>query len=355
LAIFVAFKQREMKKRTRNIVIWLALALLVMGGAAVSGVLWVAKADAVVHAGSLYIPTGTDYATLVDSLRAGEKIRFVKPFELYSKRIGLTERVKPGHYTLREGQNIIEVARMLNLGEQTPVDVVVRTSRLPGILAARVATQLETDSASLRAAMRDPALLKRYGFAGELEMFSMFIPNTYEMWWTTTPEEFVERMGREYDRFWNETRRAKLARTRLSRMEVITLASILVEETQKTDEMPTMAGVYINRLRMGMPLQADPTVKYALGDFTMRRILNRHLRTPSPYNTYVNRGLPPTPITMPSIAAIDAVLDFGEHNYLYFCAKEDFSGYHNFAATYSQHLANARRYTAELNHRGIMR
>ncbi len=242
---------------------------------------------------------------------------------------------------------------MLNLGEQTPVNVVVRTSRLPGILAARVAGQLEADSASLHAAMRDPATLREYGFGSELEMFSIFIPNTYEMWWTTTPAEFVARMKREYDRFWTPARTAKLARTRLTRMQVITLASILSEETLKTDEMPTMAGVYINRLRIGMPLQADPTVKYALGDFMLRRILNRHLRTPSPYNTYVNRGLPPTPITMPSIAAIDAVLDYREHKYLYFCAKEDFSGYHNFAETYQQHLANARRYSAELNRRGI--
>ncbi len=342
-----------MKKRTRNIIIWLAAIALFIAVATGCSVAWVAKSNAVLHPGSLYVPTGTDYATLLDSLRAGSKIRFLKPFELYSKRIGLVERVKPGHYTLSEGQNIISVARMLNLGEQTPVDVVVRTSRLPGILAARVATQLEADSASLRAAMRDPAMLREYGFENELKLFSIFIPNTYEMWWTTTPAEFVARMKREYDRFWTDARTAKLARTRLSRMEVITLASILVEETQKTDEMPTMAGVYINRLRVGMPLQADPTVKYAMGDFALRRILNRHLRTPSPYNTYVNRGLPPTPITMPSIAAIDAVLDYREHKYLYFCAKEDFSGYHNFAETYSQHLANARRYTAELNRRNI--
>jgi UPF0755 protein len=173
------------------------------------------------------------------------------------------------------------------------------------------------------------------------------------MWWTESPAEFIARMKREYDRFWNETRIAKLARTRLSRMEVITLASILCEETQKTDEMPTMAGVYINRLRTEMPLQADPTVKYAMGDFALRRILRKHLATPSPYNTYLNKGLPPTPITMPTIAAIDAVLDYKVHKYLYFCAKEDFSGYHNFAETYKAHLENARRYSAALDKRGI--
>jgi UPF0755 protein len=337
----------------KKIILWSALAVLLLAGTALGTVMHVARSNAVLKAGSLYLRTGTDFATLVDSLTVGERIRFVKPFELYSRRIGLTESVEPGHYTLREGMNVIEIARMLNLGEQTPVDVVVRPSRLPGILAARVAAQLEADSASIHAALRDPAILGKYGFANELEMFSIFIPNTYEMWWTESPEDFVARMKREYDRFWTPGRTARLARTRLSRMEVITLASILVEETLKTDEMPTMAGVYINRLRIGMPLQADPTVKYALGDFTLRRILNSHLRTPSPYNTYVNRGLPPTPITMPSIAAIDAVLDYKEHKYLYFCAKEDFSGYHNFAETYSQHLANARRYTAELNRRGI--
>jgi len=342
-----------MKKRTRNILIWLAAALVLLGAAACGSAAYVARSNAVLAPGSLFLPTGTDYPTLVDSLRAGRKIRFVRPFELYSKRIGLTERVKPGHYTLREGMNIIELARMLNLGEQTPVDVVVRTSRLPGTLAARVAVQLEADSAALRAAMRDPELLGEYGFGSELELFSIFIPNTYEMWWTTTPRGFIERMKREYDRFWTPERTAKLARTRLSRMEVITLASILVEETLKTDEMPTMAGVYINRLRSNMKLGADPTVKYAVGDFSLRRILNVHLRTPSPYNTYLNAGLPPTPITMPSIAAIDAVLDFKEHKYLYFCAKEDFSGYHNFAATYAEHLRNARRYWNELNKRGI--
>jgi UPF0755 protein len=337
----------------KKTILWLvAVALLVVVAVGCS-VAYVAKSSAVLHPGSLFVPTGTDYATLVDSLRAGEKIRFVKPFQLYSRRIGLTESVKPGHYTLKEGQNIISIARMLNLGEQTPVNVVVRTSRLPGILAARVAGQLEADSASLHAAMRDPAILREYGFDNELELFSIFIPNTYEMWWTDSPEDFVARMKREYDRFWTDARTAKLARTRLNRMEVITLASILVEETQKTDEMPTMAGVYINRLRTGMPLQADPTVKYAMGDFALRRILFAHLRTPSPYNTYVNKGLPPTPITMPSIAAIDAVLDFKEHKYVYFCAKEDFSGYHNFAETYSQHLQNARRYSAALDQRGI--
>ncbi len=314
---------------------------------------YVFKGDAVRRPGSLYVPTGADFGQLADSLQG--RIRFGYFFDLYAGRIGVTgnvKNVKPGHYVLTD-QNIVRLARMLNLGEQTPVDVVVRQSRLPAILASRVSQQLEADSASLHAAMRDPEILKQYGFGNELELFSIFIPNTYEMWWTDSPEAFVARMKREYDRFWNDERVAKLPRTRLTKMQVASLAAILNEETQKTDEMSRMAGVYINRLRSGMPLQADPTVKYAMGDFALRRILNRHLKTPSPYNTYVNKGLPPTPITMASIAALDAVLNFEENDYLYFCAKEDFSGYHNFAATYSQHLVNARRYAAALDKRGI--
>jgi UPF0755 protein len=242
---------------------------------------------------------------------------------------------------------------MLNLGEQTPVNVVVRPSRLPGELARRIDPQLALDSTALRKAMNDPELLREYGFANELELFSIFIPNTYEMWWTATPEEFIARMKREYDRFWTPERVAKLPRTRLSRMEAITLASIITEETQKPEDLPIMAGVYINRLRDGMPLQACPTAKYAVGDFTLRRILNVHTQVDSPYNTYRNKGLPPTPICMPPIAAIDAVLDFSVHKYLYFCAKEDFSGYHNYSETYAGHMANARRYSAALDARGI--
>jgi UPF0755 protein len=331
-----------------------ALGVILVCCAGAGSVLYVTRADAVVNEGSLYIPRGTDFPTLLDSLRAGEKMHFEWPFKLYSKHIGLIKNVKPGHYVIREGMNIIEVARMLNLGEQTPVNVVVNTSRLPGQFARRVSAQIEADSAALHTVMREPKILAKYGYNNELELFSMFIPNTYEMWWTVTPEDFVARMNAEYDRFWNAERKAKLQKSPLhSRMEVVTLASILYEETRKTDEMPRMAGVYLNRIRKGMPLQADPTVKYAMGDFALKRILHTHLQTPSPYNTYINRGLPPTPICMPSIAAINAVLNAEANNYLYFCAREDFSGYHNFAATYREHLQNARRYTAELNKRGI--
>jgi UPF0755 protein len=350
----------DMKTRTRNILIAIVATVLILGAGAVSYALWVVRGNAVVREGSLYLPTGCDYGTLLDSLRSdgGDgsgkgRIRFEKAFRAYSQRIGLTERVKPGHYRLERGMSIITLARMLNLGQQTPVDVVVRPSRLPGELARRIAPQLALDSTALRAAMNDPALLAEHGFKNELELFSVFIPNTYEMWWTATAEEFIARMKKEYDRFWNSEREAKLPRTGLSKMDVITLASIICEETQKAEDLPIMAGVYLNRLRGGIPLQACPTAKYAFGDFTLRRILNIHTQVDSPYNTYRNKGLPPTPICMPPIAAIDAVLDYTVHKYMFFCAREDFSGYHNYSETYAGHLENARRYSLALDERGI--
>lgn len=342
-----------MKRTARNFLIYSAVAIVLLGAAAAGSALFAIRSNAVAHEGSLFVPRGSDYAALKDSLASEHRIRFTPVFDAYARRIGLTENVKPGHYVLKKGMNVIEIARMLNLGRQTPVNVVVPSVRMPGDLAQRVSSQTEADSASIRAAMRDTAALAGYGFANELELFSIFIPDTYEFWWTVSPEDFIARMKREYDRFWTPERDARRQRSGLSRMEVVTLASILCEETQKTDEMPTMAGVYINRLRKGMPLQADPTVKYAVGDFSLRRILKSHLKTESPYNTYLNRGLPPTPIRMPSIAAIDAVLGYRESRYLYFCAKEDFSGYHSFSETYQQHLQNARRYSAELNRRNI--
>ena len=177
---------------------------------------------------------------------------------------------------------------------------------------------------------------------------AMFIPNTYEVYWNCSVNDLLQRMKRESDRFW-ASRDAKLARCGLTRNEAITLASIVYEETKRQSEMPVVAGVYINRLRRGMPLQADPTVKFALGDFSLRRILHKHLEVDSPYNTYRVVGLPPGPICMPSIAAIDAVLNYQEHDYLYFCAKEDLSGAHNFARTLAEHNRNARAYAAALN------
>ena len=181
----------------------------------------------------------------------------------------------------------------------------------------------------------------------------MFIPDTYEFYWTVSPTQFIERMRREYDRFWTPQRDAKRQRSGLSRLEVMTLASIVYEETRQSDEMPRIAGVYINRLRKGWPLQADPTVKYALQEFGLRRILHRHLKYPSPYNTYINKGLPPSPICMPGRNAIEAVLDFERHDYMFFCARPTFDGYHDFARTLREHNANARAYSAELNRRKI--
>ncbi|MCD7816338.1 MAG: endolytic transglycosylase MltG, partial [Bacteroides sp.] len=181
----------------------------------------------------------------------------------------------------------------------------------------------------------------------------LFIPNTYEVYWTMTPEAFVKRMQKEHDRFWNEERKAKAQSIGLTPEEVATLASIVEEETANNAEKPMVAGLYINRLHADMPLQADPTVKFALQDFGLRRILHTHLETDSPYNTYKHTGLPPGPIRIPSIQGIESVLNYTRHNYLYMCAKEDFSGTHNFAATFSQHLANARKYQRELNRRKI--
>ena len=271
-------------------------------------------------------------------------------FGIYARHIGLPGSFKAGHYILREGMSVTDVARMLKLGLQTPVRVVVNNVRIPAQLASKLAMQIEADSASLQRIFTSDAAAREVGF-DSLSLFSMFIPNTYEFYWTVTPDEFLKRMRREYDAFWTPGRDKALERSRLSRYEAMTLASIVYEETKAVDEMARIAGVYINRLRKGIPLQADPTVKYALQDFGLRRILHKHLRVKSPYNTYINKGLPPSPICMPSIDAIDAVLHYEEHPYIYFCARPEMDGHHNFAKTYSQHLANARAYVRALNQR----
>lgn len=336
-----------MRKKTL-LRIFLAGALL---GAAVAVFFFARfKGGAVRGEYELFVGSHALYSEVEDSLMP--RLRHAAAFRLYARRLDLEHTFKPGHYVLRPGMSVVEVARMLKLGLQTPVRVSVNNVRTPAQLAHKLSRQIDADSAAIMRALTSKELAAEVGF-DSLTLFSMFIPDTYEVWWTVTPEDFVRRMKREYDRFWTPERDALRARSGLSRLEVMTLASIVYEETRKTDEMPRIAGVYINRLRRGIPLQADPTVKYAMQDFGLRRILHRHLKYPSPYNTYLNRGLPPSPICMPGKNAIDAVLHFEEHDYLYFCARPTFDGYHNFARTLREHNANARAYSAELNRRKI--
>lgn len=335
----------------KKILIWTFVVGIVLGAAvAVWGVISF-KGNAVVAERELFVGRDSSYEQLMDSLKPSLKHHLA--FDLYAERLGLEESYKVGHYVVKDGMNVIEVVRMLKLGLQTPVNVTMNNVKIPAQLAGKLAPQLEADSVELVEVFTDEALAKELGFDSPLTMFSIFLPNTYEFYWTVKPREFVDRMYREYKRFWEGDRDKKRERSGLDRVEVATLASIVYEETRKVDEMPRVAGVYMNRLRTGMPLQADPTIKYAMQDFGLRRILNRHLKTPSPYNTYLNRGLPPSPICMPSVEAIDAVLNFEKHDYLFFCARPTFDGYHNFAKTYSEHLRNARAYQTELNKRNI--
>lgn len=259
---------------------------------------------------------------------------------------------RTGHYIIQPNEKMLDVYRKFRNGTQSPVRVTVPQVRTLDQLASRLSKQLMLDSATIASAFRDTALCDNLGYNWQT-LPALFIPNTYEMWWNTSVDKLMQRMQRENKAFWTEVRLEKARKLSLSPVEVVTLASIVSEETAYVPEMPKVAGMYIRRLQIGMPLQADPTVKFALGDFGLRRIYFAHLEVESPYNTYKNKGLPPGPICTPSVKAIDAVLNNEQHGYLYMCAKEDFSGSHNFARTYSEHLANARRYAKALNKRGI--
>jgi UPF0755 protein len=250
--------------------------------------------------------------------------------------------------------DINELIDMLRSGNQTPVRVTFNNIRTIDQLAERFARQLETDSTDFMNFFIDESNYSANGFTCE-NIISVFIPNTYEFFWNTNTKGIYTRMLTEYNRFWNSDRMSKLEKTGLSRSEVSTLASIVDEEAARGDEKPRIAGVFLNRLKTGMPLQADPTIKFALNDFTITRVLTRHLEIESPYNTYRNRGLPPGPIRSPSIEGIDAVLNAENHDYLFFVARADFSGYHNFSRTLAQHNRYAAEYQAELNRRRIFR
>lgn len=256
--------------------------------------------------------------------------------------------VKTGYYEIFPEDNAWHIYKKMTRGLQTPVRLVLTNARTTAQLSGHIAKQLMIDSVSVEKALTDSSFCKRYGYSPNTIM-ALFIPNTYEIYWDSPLDKLMSKMKEENNRFWNTARKEKLQELGLSTTEAYTLASIVDAETANDMEKPMVAGLYINRIRRGMPLQADPTVKYAIGDFSLKRILHKHLSIDSPYNTYLHTGLPPGPIRIASISGIDAVLNYKRHNYIYMCAKEDFSGTHNFASTLAQHNANARRYQKALN------
>lgn len=271
-------------------------------------------------------------------------------FPLMSALSGYT--VKSGRYAVEPDDNMFSLFRKLRQGRQTPVRLTIPNVRTMERLAGVLSHKLMLDSATVAQSFADSAFCQKYGY-DTATIACLFIPNTYEIYWNTTLDHFMERMKKENETFWTDKRLSLAGSAGMTPNEVVTLASIIDEETANNEEKPMVAGMYINRLRKGMPLQADPTIKFALRDFSLRRIYHNHLKVESPYNTYLNTGLPPGPIRIPSVAGIDAVLNYAKHDYLYMCAKEDFSGTHNFARTYKEHIANASKYSAALNKRGI--
>lgn len=300
----------------------------------------------------LTIPEEATFKQVTDSLEVNDVLFNYKAFKWVSKKKKYPELIKPGRYLLETGMNTNELVNMLRIGKQHPVKVTFNNIRFKENFAAAVAKYIEADSLDILSLFYDTTLINEFGFNPETFRV-MFIPNTYEVYWTTTPLNFFKRMKIEYDNFWNESRREKAEKLGLTPVEVSILASIVQEETIKKEEKPIIAGLYLNRLKKGIALQADPTIKYAIGDFSIRRVLNSHLEMDSPYNTYKNAGLPPGPINFPEISSIDAILNCEQHNYLYMCAKEDFSGYHNFARTLSEHNRNAEKYRQALDENKI--
>lgn len=299
-----------------------------------------------------HVPTGSSFEQVADLLQQNGIITNRATFTWLSEQLDYTTNVKAGRYLLHNGMNNKELVSLLRSGRQVPVKVTFTNFRLKEELAGKVGNLLEVDSIQLMELMNDPDFTQQYGFETE-EFPVLFLPNTYEFYWNTSGEEFVEKMAKEYKKFWTEERMAKAKKLGLEQSEVSILASIAQKETNFRDELPVVAGVYLNRLRKGMALQADPTLVFANRDFAARRVLNKHKEIDSPYNTYKYVGLPPGPICLPDPRAIDAVLDAASHDYIYFCAKADGSGRHAFAVTYTEQMANARAFQRYLNKRQV--
>ena len=301
--------------------------------------------------GYLYIPTGSNLDDVVAIIKAQQILNNTESFKWVASKMNF-KNIKPGKYKITKGLSNIELVRLLRSGKQEPIKLTFQNIRLKTDFAGYIGKNFEIDSSAFLSMLDSIDLVRQYGFDEET-IFCMFIPNTYELYWNTSKEKFFERMQKEYVKFWHTERLAQAKAIGLSPVQVSILAPIVDQEALLNREMVRIAGVYMNRLNRGIKLEADPTVIFANGDFTVKRVLYKLLQKDSPYNTYKYIGLPPGPICMPSVAAIDAVLHFEKHNYIYFCAKEDFSGLHNFASNVTEHQMNARKFQQALNNRGI--
>ncbi|MBY0426423.1 MAG: endolytic transglycosylase MltG [Cytophagales bacterium] len=298
----------------------------------------------------IFLPENANFQTVKDSLAKYEVLNDNLSFLFLSKVIGYQEKVRSGRYLFTPGMTNLQAIKMLYNGRQAPIRLTFNTFRLKNDLAEFIGSKMAFSSDEFLKVLNNPDIINRYGFNSENSM-CLFIPNTYDVYWTVGPEKFLARMYDEYQKFWTEDRREKAKVLGLSYKEVSILASIVEEETHKDDEKPRVAGVYLNRLRKGMKLQADPTIKFALGDFTLKRVTN--LSVDSPYNTYRFKGLPPGPINNPSVSSIDAVLNAENHEYLFFCARPDLTGYHDFSKTFDEHVSYAQTYRGKITEMGI--
>ena len=290
---------------------------------------------------SLYIYPSENYEKVLEKLEKNGVIeKKERAFSIFSKVKKLENNIKSGHYVIEPKTSQVDLVRTLANGLQTPVKLVINKVRLKQDFANKIANQLMLSENDI--------LLAIDNRENSQNLFDNIVCNTYEVYWNISAEKLLERLEKEANKWW-KNQSNQLEKIGLSRHEVVVLASIVEEETNKNEEKPTIAGVYINRLKKDMLLQADPTVKYAVGDFTIKRVMYKHLQTESPYNTYLNKGLPPTAICLPELSSLKAVLNYQKHNYMFFCAKEDFSGYHNFATTPNEHYRNAERYKNALN------
>lgn len=302
----------------------------------------------------ILIPGNATWEQVADTLGSKLEIVNMDLLEWVARKKNYPRMIKAGRYVIEDKISYNTLINRLRSGRQDPVRLTFNNIRSVAELAGKAGAVLEADSTEIADFLLNPSNYSSDGFT-EATIISAFIPDTYEFFWNTGAEGFYSRMLREYRNFWNKSRTEKAEMIGLSQTEVATLASIVDAEAARNEEKPRIAGVYLNRLRTGIPLQADPTVRFAMNDYTITRVLKKHLLVDSPYNTYKYRGLPPGPIACPSVDGIDAVLNAEKHDYIFFAAKADFSGYHNFSRTLREHNRYAAEYQRELNRRKIFR